>query len=231
MSSSSDQGLQSALGNMLATLEKKVEPRHSALLIVDVQNDFCSMGGAHHREGKDLSMIEKMIPRLSTFIEKARAVGLTLIYIRGIYYSEGNPYLTDAFLEQRTRCGDKRHLQFRVCELGTWGADFREEIKPSPGDLIITKHRYSAFIGTDLDLILRTKKIRTLLVSGVTTDVCVDNTTRVGHMLGYYMVVMKDLCATWSQTLHDGPLAVIDQFYGEVVNSGDVLDCWCSPGR
>lgn len=171
-------------------------------------------------------MIQNMIPRLSSFIDKARAAGATLVFIRGIYYAEGNPYLTDAFLEQRMRSGDKRHLEFRVCERGTWGADFHQDIKPLPSELIVTKHRYSAFIGTDLDLILRTRKIRTLLVSGVTTDVCVDNTTRVGHMLGYYMVVMKDLCATWSQALHEGALSKIDQFYGQVVTSTEVLDCW-----
>lgn len=226
MSSLSDKGLQTALANVLTTLERKVEPPHTALLVVDVQNDFCSAGGAHHRQGKDLSMAQNMLPRLSRFIEKAREAGVTLIFIRGIYWIEGRPYVSDALLEQRMRWGDKGHVEFRVCEQDTWGADFHQAIKPLPSEFIVTKHRYSAFIGTDLDLILRTKNIRTLLVSGVTTDVCVDNTTRVGHMLGYYMVVMTDLCATWSEALHEGALDKIDQLYGQVVTSMDVLDCW-----
>ncbi len=226
MYSVNDKGLQSTLANMLTTLEQKVEPSHTALIVVDVQNDFCASGGALHRDGMDMSMVEGMIPRLVDFIDKARKVGISIFYIQSFYFAEGNPYLTDAFLAQHMRSGDKRHLEFRVCERGAWGADFYQGIRPLPGESIVNKHCYSAFIGTDLDLILRTRKTRTLLMTGVSTDICVDNTTRVGFMHGYYTVVLRDLCATRSQELHDTTLSKIDQFYGQVVSSTDVLECW-----
>ncbi len=221
-----DKGLQSTLANMLTTLAQKVEPSHTVLIVVDVQNDFCASGGAFHRDGMDLSMVQDMVPRLVDFIDKARKVGISIVYIQSYYFAEGNPYLTDAFLEQRSRSGKKRHLEFRSCERGSWGAEFYQGIRPLPGESIVNKQCYSAFIGTDLDLILRTRKIRTLLMTGVSSDVCVDNTTRVGFMYGYYTVVLKDLCATYSQELHDTTLRKIDQFYGQVVTSTDVLECW-----
>lgn len=221
-----DEGFQSTLGNMLTTLKQKVEPFHTALIVVDVQNDFCARGGALDRDGNDLTMVEDMIPRLVDFIDKARIVGVSIVYIQSFYFSEGNPYLTDAFLEQRMRSGNKRHLEYPLCERGSWGADFCHGISPLSGESIVNKHCYSAFIGTDLDLILRTRKKRTLLMTGVSTDICVDNTTRVGFMYGYYTVVLKDLCATWSQELQDTSLSKIDQLYGQVVTSTDVLKCW-----
>ncbi len=82
-----DEGFQSTLGNMLTTLKQKVEPFHTALIVVDVQNDFCARGGALDRDGIDLTMVEDMIPRLVDFIDKARIVGVSIIYIQSFYFA------------------------------------------------------------------------------------------------------------------------------------------------
>ena len=94
MYSVNDKGLQSTLANMLTTLPQKVEPSHTVLIVVDVQNDYCASDGAFHRDGMDLSMVQDMIPRLVDFIDKARKVGISIVYIQSYYFAEGNPYLT-----------------------------------------------------------------------------------------------------------------------------------------
>ena len=81
-------GIGPALNRILPTLEKKVEPAHTALIVVDIQNDFCADGGAFHKEGLDLSMIQTTVPRVVNFIQEARKVGLTIIYTQSTYYTE-----------------------------------------------------------------------------------------------------------------------------------------------
>ena len=85
---------------------------------------------------------------------------------------------------------------------------------------------YSAFIETDLDLILRSRGIRTLIMSGVATDVCVEMTAKVGFLKDYYIVLLRDLTATVYEESHNHTLRNIDLFYGEVIDSSDVVKCW-----
>jgi len=169
-----------ALERMLTTLEKKVDPLYSALIVVDVQNDFCANGGVFDREGIDVSLMQAMFPRLISFIDKAREVGLPLIYIQSIYTTESRCYLSDVWLEHWKRMGKGRFTEYPVLEEGSWGADFYAGFKPLPGEVIVKKHRYSAFLDTDLDLILRSKGVRTLIMSGVATNVCVEMTAKIG---------------------------------------------------
>lgn len=221
-----DRGLQAAMGRMLTTLEDKVNPLHAALVVVDIQNDFCAGGGAFDKENIDLSMMQAMVPKVVDFISKARAVGTTIVYIQSSYYAENNWYLSDVWLEQQRRKGKGKHIKYPLCERGSWGADFYGGIKPLPGEIVVNKHRYCAFIGTDLDLILRSKGIKTLIMTGVATDVCVEMTAKIGFLKDYYIVFLEDLTATFSKESHNHTLKTIDLFYGEVVNSSAVGRCW-----
>jgi ureidoacrylate peracid hydrolase len=218
--------IEPALDRMLATLERKVEPSHAALIIVDIQNDFCADGGAFHKEGFDLSMIQATVPKVVDFVQEARKAGLTIIYIQSTYYAENNWYLSDVFLEHHKRAGKGKHIKYPLCEKGSWGADFYGGIKPLSGEIVVNKHRYSAFIETDLDLILRSRGIRTLIMSGVATDVCVEMTAKVGFLKDYYIVFLKDCTATTAEDMHNNTLRNIAMYYGEVVNSSEVVRCW-----
>ena len=170
---------------MLSTLADKVRPEHCALLIVDVQNDFCAEGGAMHREGRDITLVKAMVPRLAHLIEAARAA--------------------------RVRCA--------------WNGDFYE-IKPLPEEAIVTKHRYGAFESSDLDLVLRSQGIRTVIMTGVATNVCVETTARQAFLRDYYVVFAHDCTATYSQADHDATLRNIDMFFGEVVDAEALQACW-----
>jgi len=210
---------------MLRTLNDKVRPEHSAILLVDVQNDFAAEGGAMHREGRDVSMAQAMVPRLERFVDAARAAGVKCIWIRNVYNTGPNWYLSEVWLEQCKRVRNGAYIDFPVCEAGEWNGDFYR-IKPKPEDAIVTKHRYGAFESSDLDLVLRSMGIRTVIMTGIATNVCVETTARQAFMRDYYVVFTSDCTATYSQEQHDAALFNIDTFFGQVVTSAEVMACW-----
>jgi ureidoacrylate peracid hydrolase len=210
---------------MLKTLADKVRPQHCAILIVDVQNDFCAEGGAMHREGRDLTLVKKMVPRLAQFVTAARAVKVPLVWIRNVYNTGPNWYLSEPWLEQAERRRKGAYLTIPVCEPNAWNGDFYE-IKPLPEEVIVTKHRYGAFESTDLDLVLRSQGIRTVIMTGVATNVCVETTARQAFLRDYYVVFTSDCTATYSQAEHDAALHNIDMFFGQVVGAAKIQECW-----
>jgi ureidoacrylate peracid hydrolase len=109
---------------MLRTLSQKVDPQHAAILLVDVQNDFCAEGGALHREGMDLALVQAMIPRLERFVEVARASGVRCIWIRNVYNTAPNWYLSEVWLEQAERTRNGLYVKHPVCQAGEWNGDF-----------------------------------------------------------------------------------------------------------
>ncbi len=211
---------------MLRTLSEKVHPQNCALILVDVLNDFCAEGGAMHREGCDLSMVENMLHRLEVLLGAARADKVKCVWVRCAYNTGPNHYLSDVWLEhshRRRRAG--AYVKFPVCEPGEWNGDFFR-IRPLPDEVVVTKHRYGAFEGTDLDLILRSNGIRSVIMTGVATNVCVETTARQAFMKDYYVVFTSDCSATYSQAAHDASLDNIDRFFGEVVTGEQIMSCW-----
>ena len=212
---------------MLKTLADKVRPEHCAILIVDVQNDFCAEGGAIHREGRDVSLVKAMVPRLAAFIDAARAAHVPIVWIRNVYNTGPNWYLSEVWLEQAHRRRRGAYLTIPVCEPNAWNGDFYQ-IKPLPDEVIVTKHRYGAFESSDLDLVLRSRGIRTVILTGAATNVCVETTARQAFLRDYYVVFTSDCTATYSQGEHDATLQNIDAFFGAVVTADEVCACWPS---
>lgn len=210
---------------MLTKLSDKVAPEHCALLIVDVQNDFAADGGAMHREGRDVSMAQAMVPRLERLLEAARAAKVRIVWIRNVYNTGPNWYLSEVWLEQAKRRRNGAYVDYPVCEPQQWNGDFYK-ISPKPDEVIVTKHRYGAFESSDLDLVLRSRGIRTVIMTGIATNVCVETTARQAFLRDYYVVFTSDCTATYSQAQHDATLFNIDQFFGQVVTSEEVMACW-----
>jgi len=210
---------------MLRTLSEKVRSEHAAILIVDVQNDFCAEGGAMHGEGRDVSMAQAMVPRLARFLAAARAARVPCVWIRNVYNSTPNWYLSEVWLEQASRRRRGLYVERPVCEAGEWSGDFYQ-VRPAPEDVIVTKHRFGAFEGTDLDLVLRSRGIRTVVMTGVATNVCVETTARQAFLKDYYVVFASDCTAAYSQAEHDGTLRNIDNFFGQVAPSEEIMSCW-----
>jgi ureidoacrylate peracid hydrolase len=216
---------------MLKTLTDKVRPQHCAVLVIDMQNDFCAEGGAMHREGRDLTLVKSMVPRLAQLITAARAAKVPLVWIRNVYNTGPNWDLSETWLEQAERRRNGAYLSIPVCEPNAWNGDFYE-VKPEPSEVIVTKHRYGAFESTDLDLVLRSKGIRTVIMTGVATNVCVETTARQAFLRDYYVVFSNDCTATYSQPAHDMTLENIDAFFGQVASATEITACWqAAPAR
>jgi ureidoacrylate peracid hydrolase len=210
---------------MLTTLAEKVSPQHAALLLVDVQNDFCAEGGAMHREGRDLTLVRDMIPRLERLLERARAAGVKCVWIKNVYNTAANWYLSEVWQEQAKRKRKGAYIDYPVCEPNEWNGDFYK-VRPLPQEPVVIKHRYGAFESSDLDLVLRSNHIRTVIMTGVATNVCVETTARQAFLRDYYVVFTRDCTATFTKPEHEAALHNIDQFFGQVASAEEITACW-----
>lgn len=210
----------------LDSLEKKVRPNHTALIVIDVQNDFCDDQGVMAQEGFDVSEAQAMANRLPAILSAARSAGVLVVFVRNVYSTEHNYYLSDTWLEQASRMREGSYTRRPVCQDGTWEGDFYGEVRPEPGDPIVTKHRFNAFRNTDLDTILRAHGIRTIVMTGVATNVCVETTARDGFMRDFYVVFTDDGTAAYAEEDHQATLRNIDRFFGQVVQLADLQAIW-----
>ncbi len=224
-----DLAAQLAHTRVLDTLPSKVAPTHTALLIIDMQNDFCAEDGMVAKAGRDVSPAQAIAGNIASLIEAARAAGTLVIFVRNVYSSTSNAYLSDVWLEQAARKQGGGYTEIPVCVAGSWGGDFWGNLRPAANDPVVTKHRYSAFLNTDLDTILRANAIRTLVLTGVTTDVCVGTTAREAFMRDYYVVVVEDATAAYGADDHHATLRNIDRFFGEVKPTAEITNLWSMP--
>jgi nicotinamidase-related amidase len=196
-----------------------VDPAHTALVVIDVQNDFCSSGGLFSRIGKDLSMMQPMIDRLGKVIESARAAGVFPIFVQNQWLPD-NRVVSDPFLRFMI---DKQGMDpTEGCTVsGTWGAQYVQSVAPRETDVVVHKWRPSAFRGTNLDMVLRCNRIRSVVLTGVITQGCVESTARDAMFHDYYTVVIDDCVATYNTDLHDASLKVMRSRF-DVIGS-DVL--------
>jgi ureidoacrylate peracid hydrolase len=213
---------------MLTTLAKKVRPEHAALLIIDYQNDFCHEDGVFARAGFDVSTFRAIEENLLMLLAAARQAGVHPVWIRNAYNSSDGAYLSPVFMEQAIRRWNGRYSRIPVCEEGSWGQDFYGRLRPLPGERIVTKHRYDAFIGTDLEVILRAICARTVIVTGVTTNFCVETTVRHAFCLDYYPVVPTDAVTHWEAAAHDAALKNIEYGFGQLSTVPEIAACWQS---
>ena len=208
----------------LMSLEEKLDPNWTALVCIDYQNDFCAAGGSLDRCGLDVAPMAAIAPSLGRLVDETRDAGAPIIFVRNSYTTKEGWYLSDVSYAQSQRTLHGLNYDVPHCETGTWGWDYHGDVRPQDGDCEIIKHRYDAFIDTDLDLVLRSRGIRTLIVCGVTTNVCVESTTRHAFFLDYYCVVPRDCVAAYGDGLHEMALTNIDFLFGEVADSNQIIE-------
>jgi ureidoacrylate peracid hydrolase len=190
----------------------------TAVLVIDVQNDFC------HRDGGLIALgayaverIDPMLPHLAAFVAAARGAGVPVIWVRTEY---DDATMSAKWL--RRRGGD----EVRICRPGTWGAEWHEAMDPVPGEITVLKHRYSPFVNAPLDTVLRAQGIETLLLTGVTTNVCVESTARDAFMRDYRVVVVSDCVAACDDETNAASLLNISRYFGTVLASQEVAGRW-----
>lgn len=210
----------------LFNFAEKVRPAHTAVLVIDMQNDFCAKGGMADREGFDVTPVSEMAARLPDFLNKARAAGALVVFVRNLYSTEHNFYLSDAWLEQAARVRKGSYTLHQVCGTDHWGGEFYGNLRPETTDPVVTKHRFNAFHNTDLESILRIHAIRTLVFAGCMTNVCVETTARDAFMRDYYVVVPSDATATYVDADHEASLRNIERFFGQVTTIAETQNAW-----
>lgn len=203
-----------------STIEEIADPSHSALIIVDPQHDFCSERGAMAvRGGFDMKDIQAAVERLNAFIETCRKAGVLVVWIREV--------LADGKLHPNVRTQWKLIDDIWIIPEGGKGAEWYEGmISPKPNEPVITKWMYDGFEDTDLHLMLQSRSIKTLLMTGFTTNVCVETTARHGFVKGYYVVLVNDCTGAPTQAEYEAGVFNIKSYFGQVASSAELAAAW-----
>jgi nicotinamidase-related amidase len=205
-----------------------VDLAHSALVIIDMQRDFLEPGGFGAALGNDVTRLQSAVGPCRAVLAAARANGVLVIHTR-----EGHrPDLTDAPPHKVERGDPAMRIgapgpMGRILVRGEAGHDIIADLYPQAGEPVIDKPGKGAFYQTDLDLMLRNRAIDTLLVCGVTTEVCVNTTVREANDRGYRCIVLADCCGSYFPEFHEAGLAMIKAqggIFGSVSSSQALLD-------
>jgi nicotinamidase-related amidase len=211
-------------------LSELVDPAHVALVVVDMQRDFCIPGGAFDRLGVDISMYPEMIPRLARLIEGARAAGVRVVYIQ-MTTLPGRAIESPAQIRfnLRLHLASNGGEPLRYTEDGSTGQQVIDELAPEPNDLMVKKYRSSGFWGTNLDMLLRSNGILSVIVTGCTTEGCVESTARDALFNDYYVVVPEDCVASDDRAQHDASMLLMRHRF-DIATSDEILGAWTGAG-
>jgi nicotinamidase-related amidase len=205
-------------------LEEVVDPSHTALVLIDIQNDFCSVGGTFDQHGYDVSLYDQMIPRTERLLAGARQAGVLCFFVQNTTL-RGHRSDSPAQVRFRTRLSRDDEPSLQYTEDGSWGHEFVAALKPGEDDITINKFRSSAFVGTPLDLLLRSNGIETIVIGGCTTEGCVESTARDGMFMDYYVVVAPDCVESDTREQHEASMTLMRARF-DMMPSADVLEAW-----
>lgn len=199
----------------------------SALIVVDVQNDFVSEGGyfdrlakMHPETGVDRGFLASTIPNIRRLVEAFRMLGRPVVYITHVL----EPDYADACFPYWRMPPDTDPLEAQFIVVGTWGARIVDELKPAPGEKVVVKKGFNGFHRTPLEAILRNLGVTTCVMTGVTTCVCVSSTTRGGVERNFRMMFVSDSTAEIHREWHQAELATMEYVYADVVTTDQVLE-------
>jgi nicotinamidase-related amidase len=213
---------------VFTTLKEMVVPKHTALIIVDAQNDFCCPGGCLDKlANSDMKLMRPFIENTKALLSAARQAKVMVIFTKATN-DPGGLYKSPPDLARKTEYLDPDSPL--ICAYGSWGDRIIDDLEPEPEEIIISKQRHNSFMGTELDIVLRSNGIRTIIVTGVTTERCVLATVTGAISHDYYVVVPRNCVASQKVDMHNAALLVISGNLLEegVTDSSKIIEVWQS---
>ena len=206
------------------SIEELTQPDSSALVLVDVQNDYLGTGGLDERRGEfSEARARGIVPNTKMILERARKLGLFIVYLRysrrADHSFESPSTLRWMFVKRGYKENERSTIE------GSWGWQIIDELMPLDTEAIVDKRRASGFHKTDLDNKLRARGIKTVVFAGVSTHGCVEASARDAELLDYYVVLLEDCVGAYDDTLHQAALTVMRSRY-DVFDSAQLLRAW-----
>lgn len=215
-----------AATRILTTLDELLRPGGCALLVVDVQRDFVHPDGWSARRLPGATSLRRVIPVINALVAAARATAVPVCYVT---MEHGREVDAPNYQARYVARGMGEEI---LCAAGGWGAALDDELTPPrPGDITIVRHSYDGFAGTDLDALLRARKVDVVVAVGVVTNLCVQTTVQHAFALGYYVVVVEDGTAAADPDVQAMTLDNFGRYFGLVVPAGVVAEHWTGIGR
>ena len=199
----------------------RIDPDRTAMIVVDMQNDFVAAGAA-----METPAARAMVPKLAEALKICRTAGIRVIYTAHVHRRDGSDM--GLFDDMHPPIAKRAALVD-----GTPGVDIYPELAPQPGEHVIKKHRYSGFFGTDLDIILREWKVDTVIIAGTTTENCCHATARDAMFRNYRVVFLSDATATYdypdrgfgsmpNEQVHQATLVILAASTAHVMSVADM---------
>jgi ureidoacrylate peracid hydrolase len=203
---------------ILTTVAEKVAPQHAAVVVIDCQHEFIAEGGFWDELGQDVSETKVVAGRIAAFLERARDHGVRIVHARAIY---DRHHMNDPMFERLHRHGSRLY-----CQSDDPASRFYNGLEPRPGEPEGVKHRFDAFDDTELDMILRAWRVKTVILAGLVTHGCVDSTARHAYFNGYYVVFPPDLTAGASEEVKRVTVESINVMFGVTPSADEIVTAW-----
>jgi len=199
-------------------MNDRIKLKKMGILVIDIQNDFCHDNGIFAQQGLNVKPAQEVTLRIKAFIDEVRKYDVPVIYTRQIESREVSP----ENLKRQFASGKL----VPVCAPHSWGADFYQ-LWPAEGEEVIEKYTYDPFSNPRLKQILDEREVKTLVIGGVNTDICIDTTVRRAFTEGYQIVVPGDLVTSvnddWNHNTSRLYLELFNKFFGRVTQAEYVL--------
>lgn len=207
------------------TLAEIVDPKHTVVIMHDIQNDNTGPGGAFEKDGRRID-VTHLIQPIARFLDEARRKNVRVMYTEYTNLPNFGTYTDTRVRDLHPVLSDPARRDSQLSSIqGTWGCQTIPELKPRPGEIVISKFRVDAFIGTLLEYLLRLHKIRTIIHTGIATEVGILPTAWHAINLGFFVVVPEDLVGPMQKQYHEEAMAFLRRLTMAAL-SADIVKAW-----